>query len=72
MVRRQERVFVPTFSLKCELSFSGTCQTKFDAFSNIDDIFDNVTTKFLDIGKIVDNLKISDLSAFDTYLPIFC
>ena len=44
----------PHFPVKCEFCFPWTYRTIFDAFSDIDNIFDNLPNKFLDIDKIVD------------------
>ena len=54
---KKEYLF-PLFPVKCEFSFQRIYRTKFDAFSHIDNIFDNLKMKFFDIDKLPMILKI--------------
>ena len=63
MVKKHERVVVRAFPCEMGVQFPWNYWTKFD-FSDIDNIFDNLTNQFFQYQWICDNLKTSDLLAF--------
>ena len=69
--QKARKGFCSHFPVKCEFSFPWINRTKFYSFSDIDNIFDNLTKQFFNIDRIVNFLKILNLSAFDNFFPIY-
>ena len=57
-------ILFPHFPVKCVLGFPWTYRIRFDAFSEIANIFEKLTNNIFDIDNIVNNLKSANILAF--------